>query len=30
VFRALRMWWGANEFAGDPAGIWAVGGLEKG
>ncbi len=30
VFRALRMWWGANEFPGDPAGIWAVGGLEKG
>jgi len=30
VFRALRMWWGANEFPGDPGGIWAVGGLEKG
>jgi len=30
VFRALRMWWGANEFPGDPASIWAVGGLEKG
>jgi len=30
VFRALRMWWGANEFPGDPAGIWAAGGLEKG
>jgi len=30
VFRALRMWWGANEFPGDPAAIWAVGGLEKG
>src|SRR5437899_2865116 len=30
VFRALRMWWGANEFPGDPTAIWAVGGLEKG
>ncbi|TLZ80399.1 MAG: GNAT family N-acetyltransferase [Methanobacteriota archaeon] len=30
VFRALRMWWGANDFPGDPAGIWAAGGLEKG
>ncbi len=30
AFRALRMWWGPNEFSGDPAGIWAVGGLEKG
>ena len=30
VFRALRMWWGANEFPGDPAAVWAVGGLEKG
>src|SRR5437870_774261 len=30
VFRALRMRWGADEFAGDPRGIWALGGLEKG
>ena len=30
VFRALRMWWGVNEFPGDPTGIWAAGGLEKG
>ncbi len=30
VFRALRMWWGADEFRGDPKGVWAVGGLEKG
>jgi len=30
VFRALRMGWGENRFAGNPAGIWALGGLEKG
>lgn len=30
AFRALRMAWGADEFAGDPQGIWALGGLEKG
>jgi ribosomal protein S18 acetylase RimI-like enzyme len=30
VFRALRMWWGTDGFPGDPAGIWAAGGLEKG
>ncbi len=30
VFRALRMWWGADALSGDPAGIWAAGGLEKG
>jgi GNAT superfamily N-acetyltransferase len=30
VFRALRMWWGADAFHGNPTGIWAVGGLEKG
>src|SRR5467141_2039363 len=30
AFRALRMWWGTNDFAGEPAGIWAAGGLEKG
>jgi ribosomal protein S18 acetylase RimI-like enzyme len=30
AFRALRMTWGADEFAGEPAGVWALGGLEKG
>jgi predicted GNAT family acetyltransferase len=30
VFRALRMWWGTDAFSGNPAGIWAAGGLEKG
>jgi hypothetical protein len=30
VFRALRMRWGADDFAGDPRGIWSLGGLEKG
>jgi ribosomal protein S18 acetylase RimI-like enzyme len=30
AFRALRMWWGANDFAGDPRGIWGLAGLEKG
>ena len=30
AFRALRMWWGAEAFSGDPAGIWGAGGLEKG
>ena len=30
VFRALRMRWGEDEFRGDPRGIWALGGLEKG
>jgi len=30
VFRALRMWWGEADFAGDPRGIWALAGLEKG
>jgi len=30
VFRALRMRWGEDEFRGDPEGIWALGGLEKG
>ena len=30
LFRTLRMWWGADDFPGDPAGVWAVGGLEKG
>lgn len=30
VFRALRMWWGSNDFGGDPRGVWGLGGLEKG
>ncbi len=30
VFHTLRMWWGKDLYAGDPAGIWAAGGLEKG
>jgi len=30
AFRSLRMTWGADEFAGNPGGIWALGGLEKG
>ncbi|HYT00968.1 MAG TPA: GNAT family N-acetyltransferase [Thermoplasmata archaeon] len=30
VFRAMRMTWGEDRFGGDPAGIWGVGGLEKG
>ena len=30
VFHTLRMWWGKNLFPGDPAGVWAAGGLEKG
>ncbi len=30
VFHTLRMWWGANRYPGDPAGVWAAGGLEKG
>jgi hypothetical protein len=30
AFRALRMSWGADAFAGEPEGIWALGGLEKG
>jgi len=30
VFRALQMRWGADEFRGDPLGLWAFGGLEKG
>lgn len=30
AFRALRMGWGANEYAGDPRGVWALAGLEKG
>jgi len=30
ALRTLRMWWGSNEFVGEPRGIWALGGLEKG
>jgi len=30
VFRSLRMRWGADELPGNPEGIWALGGLEKG
>lgn len=30
AFRTLRMWWGEDDFPGDPAGVWALGGLEKG
>ena len=30
VFRALRMWWRSNDFAGDPRGVWGLAGLEKG
>lgn len=30
AFRTLRMWWGSDEFGGDPRGIWALAGLEKG
>lgn len=30
VFRTLRMWWGKDRHPGDPAGVWAAAGLEKG
>ena len=30
AFRTLRMWWGQDLYPGDPAGIWAAAGLEKG
>ena len=30
TLRTLRMWWEANEFVGEPRGIWALAGLEKG
>ncbi len=30
AFRTLRMWWGKDRFPGDPAGLWAAAGLEKG
>lgn len=30
AFRTLRMWWGQNLYPGNPTGIWAAAGLEKG
>ncbi len=30
VFHTLRMWWGQDRHPGDPRGLWASGGLEKG
>ncbi len=30
AFRTLRMWWGMDLYPGDPTGLWAAGGLEKG
>ncbi len=30
AFRTLRMWWGQDLYPGNPAGLWAAGGLEKG
>ena len=30
AFRTLRMWWGTDLYPGDPAGLWAAAGLEKG
>ncbi len=30
ILRVLRMTWGEDRFAGNPAGVWALGGLEKG
>lgn len=30
AFRTLRMWWGQDLHPGDPRGIWAAAGLEKG
>ncbi len=30
AFRTLRMWWGQELHPGDPRGIWAAAGLEKG
>ncbi len=29
-FRTLRMWWGQDLYPGDPRGVWAAAGLEKG
>ncbi len=30
AFRTLRMWWGQDLYPGNPAGVWAAAGLEKG
>ncbi len=30
AFRTLRMWWGQDLHPGDPRGVWAAAGLEKG
>lgn len=30
AFRTLRMWWGTNDFPGEPRALWAAAGLEKG
>lgn len=30
VFHTLRMWWGKDQDPGDPRGLWAAAGLEKG
>ncbi len=30
AFRTLRMWWGQDLYPGDPRGLWAAAGLEKG
>ena len=30
AFRTLRMWWGQDLYPGNPTGLWAAGGLEKG
>ncbi len=30
AFRTLRMWWGQDSHPGNPVGVWAAGGLEKG
>lgn len=30
VFRTRRMWWGQDLYPGDPRGVWAAAGLEKG
>ncbi len=30
AFRTLRMWWGQDLHGGDPRGVWAAAGLEKG
>lgn len=30
AFRTVRMWWGQDLYPGDPRGLWAAAGLEKG